>query len=102
MGPSDRLPALDGPRSLRRTNIYKPSRIAGNGMTLEDDAQRYSRREFIKRVIASGAVASAAVAMGSMAGCASRRAAVAGSVERLVSARPVEPYGRRNRCPGRP
>lgn len=54
-------------------------------MTLEDDAQRYSRREFIKRVIASGAVASAAVAMGSMAGCASRRAAVAGSVERLVS-----------------
>ena len=54
-------------------------------MTLEDDAQRYSRREFIKRVIASGAVASAAVAMGGMAGCASRRAAVAGSVERLVS-----------------
>lgn len=54
-------------------------------MTLEDDAQRYSRREFIKRVIASGAVASAAVAMGGMAGCASRRGAVAGSVERLVS-----------------
>ena len=54
-------------------------------MTLEDDAQRYSRREFIKRVIASGAVASAAVAMGGMAGCVSRRAAVAGSVERLVS-----------------
>jgi aerobic-type carbon monoxide dehydrogenase small subunit (CoxS/CutS family) len=54
-------------------------------MTLEDDAQRYSRREFIKRVIASGAVASAAVTLGGMAGCASHRAAVAGGVERLVS-----------------
>jgi aerobic-type carbon monoxide dehydrogenase small subunit (CoxS/CutS family) len=54
-------------------------------MNLEDDARRVSRREFIKRVIASGAVASAAVAMGGLAGCATRRAAVAGSVERLVS-----------------
>jgi aerobic-type carbon monoxide dehydrogenase small subunit (CoxS/CutS family) len=54
-------------------------------MNLEDDARRVSRREFIKRVIASGAVASAAVAMGGMAGCATRRAAVAGGVERLVS-----------------
>lgn len=51
-------------------------------MIPEDDAGRVSRREFIKRVIASGAVASAA---GFMAGCAPRRAAVAGSVERLVS-----------------
>ena len=55
-------------------------------MTLEDDARRVSRREFIKRVIASGAVASSAAFMaGGLAGCATRRAAVAGSVERLVS-----------------
>jgi aerobic-type carbon monoxide dehydrogenase small subunit (CoxS/CutS family) len=46
----------------------------------------YSRREFIKRVIASGAVASSAsFVMGGLGGCAPRRAAVAGSVERLIS-----------------
>lgn len=51
----------------------------------EDEAIRYSRREFIKRVIASGAVASAATYVyGGLAGCA-RRGAVAGGVERLVS-----------------
>jgi len=50
------------------------------------DARRVSRREFIKRVIASGAVASSASFMaGGLAGCTPRRAAVAGSVERLVS-----------------
>ena len=49
-------------------------------------AARVSRREFIKRVIASGAVASSASFMvGGLAGCTPRRAAVAGSVERLVS-----------------
>ena len=52
----------------------------------EGEARRLSRREFIKRVIASGAVASSASFMvGGMAGCTPRRAAVAGSVERLLS-----------------
>jgi len=51
----------------------------------DDEATRYSRREFIKRVIASGAVASAATYVyGGLAGCA-RRGAIAGGVERLVS-----------------
>ena len=53
-----------------------------------DEASRYSRREFIKRVIASGAVASAATyVFGGMQGCSSRgtvASAVAGSVERLI------------------
>jgi aerobic-type carbon monoxide dehydrogenase small subunit (CoxS/CutS family) len=50
------------------------------------EARRVSRREFIKRVIASGAVASSAsFVMGGMAGCTPRRSAVAGSVERLLS-----------------
>jgi len=52
----------------------------------EGVARRLSRREFIKRVIASGAVASSASFMvGGMAGCTPRLAAVAGSVERLLS-----------------
>ena len=51
-------------------------------MTVQSD---FSRREFIKRVIASGAVASSAsFVMGGLSGCAPRRV-VAGSVERLVS-----------------
>jgi aerobic-type carbon monoxide dehydrogenase small subunit (CoxS/CutS family) len=51
----------------------------------EDDATRSTRREFIKRVIASGAVASAATYVyGGLSGCA-RQAVVAGAVERLVS-----------------
>ncbi len=51
----------------------------------EDEATRYSRREFIKRVIASGAVASAATYVyGGLAGCA-KRGSVSGGVERLVS-----------------
>jgi aerobic-type carbon monoxide dehydrogenase small subunit (CoxS/CutS family) len=49
-------------------------------------ASRVSRREFIKRVIASGAVASSAsFVMGGLSGCAPGRRQVAGSVERLVS-----------------
>jgi aerobic-type carbon monoxide dehydrogenase small subunit (CoxS/CutS family) len=59
-----------------------------NGPTLEaePESRRLSRREFIKRVIASGAVASSAsFVMGGLAGCASRPASVAGSVERLIS-----------------
>lgn len=51
----------------------------------DDEASRYSRREFIKRVIASGAVASAATYIyGGLHGC-SNKGAVAGGVERLVS-----------------
>jgi aerobic-type carbon monoxide dehydrogenase small subunit (CoxS/CutS family) len=53
-----------------------------------EEASRYSRREFIKRVIASGAVASsAAYVFGGLQGCSSRGtvgAAVAGGVERLI------------------
>ncbi len=50
----------------------------------------YSRREFIKRVIASGAVASSsAYLFGNLAGCTpqerSARAALAGAAERLIS-----------------
>lgn len=45
-----------------------------------------SRREFIKRIIASGAVASSASFMaGGLAGCSTPRQAVAGSVERLLT-----------------
>lgn len=53
----------------------------------ESGARRSSRREFIKRVIASGAIASSAsFFMGSgLASCTSRRAVVAGSVGRLIS-----------------
>jgi aerobic-type carbon monoxide dehydrogenase small subunit (CoxS/CutS family) len=54
----------------------------------DDEASRYTRREVIKRVIASGAVASAATyVFGGLQGCSSRStvgATVAGSVERLV------------------
>jgi aerobic-type carbon monoxide dehydrogenase small subunit (CoxS/CutS family) len=53
-----------------------------------EEASRYSRREFIKRVIASGAVASsAAYVFGGLQGCSSRGtvgAAVAGGIERLI------------------
>jgi len=45
-----------------------------------------SRREFIKRVIASGAVASSVSFMaGGLAGCSTQRATVAGGVERLLT-----------------
>ncbi len=47
---------------------------------------RSSRREFIKRVIASGAVASSASFMvGGLAGCSTRRVGAPGAVERLLS-----------------
>ena len=47
---------------------------------------RHSRREFIKRVIASGAVASSAsFVFGGLSGCTPSRRAVAGSVERLIA-----------------
>ena len=54
----------------------------------DEEVSRHSRREFIKRVIASGAVASAATyVFGGMQGCSSRgtvTSTVAGSVERLA------------------
>src|SRR5688572_26176465 len=50
-----------------------------------DAASGYSRREFIKRVIASGAVVSAAAYVyGGLAGCA-KKGRSAGGVERLLS-----------------
>jgi aerobic-type carbon monoxide dehydrogenase small subunit (CoxS/CutS family) len=54
---------------------------------MNDEASRYSRREFIKRVIASGAVASAATYIyGGLSGCSTKgQSLVAGGVERLVS-----------------
>ena len=54
----------------------------------DDASSRYSRREFIKRVIASGAVASSATyVFGGLAGCRSSGTAptvAAGSVARLI------------------
>jgi aerobic-type carbon monoxide dehydrogenase small subunit (CoxS/CutS family) len=50
-----------------------------------DAASRYTRREFIKRVIAAGAVASAAAYVyGGLTGC-SRKASLSGGIERLIS-----------------
>ena len=55
-------------------------------MTEEEERVRLSRREFIKRVIASGAVASAATYVyGGLSGCAKRPGPVAGGVERLIA-----------------
>jgi aerobic-type carbon monoxide dehydrogenase small subunit (CoxS/CutS family) len=49
-------------------------------------SRRHSRREFIKRVIASGAVASSGTfILGGLSGCTPGRRALAGSVERLLS-----------------
>ena len=64
-----------------RGNLVTESELA-----VDSESRRLSRREFIKRVIASGAVASSAsFVMGGLAGCTPRKAAVAGSVERLIS-----------------
>ena len=59
-----------------------------DGSIADDGSEhrRHSRREFIKRVIASGAVASAAgFGLGNLSGCSTSRRVMAGSVERLVS-----------------
>ena len=58
-----------------------------DGHSADDHAgRRHSRREFIKRVIASGAVASSSGALlGGLTACTPGRAVVAGSVERLLS-----------------
>jgi aerobic-type carbon monoxide dehydrogenase small subunit (CoxS/CutS family) len=52
---------------------------------IETEAARLSRREFIKRVIASGAVASSSLYMFGCSGNSGSRSAVAGGVERLIS-----------------
>lgn len=59
---------------------------AGAETSVSPAAGRSSRREFIKRIIASGAVASSASFMlGGLAGCTTARAPVAGGVERLLT-----------------
>jgi aerobic-type carbon monoxide dehydrogenase small subunit (CoxS/CutS family) len=56
-----------------------------NEPTAAEIAARYSRREFIKRVIASGATVSAAAYLyGGLTGC-SRKGRAAGAVERLIT-----------------
>ena len=65
---------------------FKGISVIGPGADPGADTRRLSRREFIKRVIASGAVASSAsFVMGGMSGCAPRRAVTGGGVERLIS-----------------
>lgn len=65
---------------------FRDIQVAESVVTVDSESRRLSRREFIKRVIASGAVASSAsFVMGGLAGCTPRKAAVAGSVERLIS-----------------
>jgi aerobic-type carbon monoxide dehydrogenase small subunit (CoxS/CutS family) len=54
-------------------------------VTVETEASRLSRREFIKRVIASGAVASSSLYVFGCARPPGARSAVAGGVERLLS-----------------
>ena len=68
-----------------------PERIPGAPVAGADSPARAtaggtSRREFIKRIIASGAVASSAsFAFGGLAGCSAPRAALGGGVERLLT-----------------
>jgi len=71
----------------RRLSLLRSGGQNMGELLAETEARRLSRREFIKRVIASGAVASSAsFVMGGLAGCAPRtRAALAGAVERLIS-----------------
>lgn len=60
--------------------------VAGADSPARTSAGGTSRREFIKRIIASGAVASSAsFVFGGVAGCSSPRAAVGGGVERLLT-----------------
>ena len=56
------------------------------GFQTAEDQLRLNRREMIKRIVASGAVASAtAFLYGGLAACGRRHASPAGGVERLVS-----------------
>jgi aerobic-type carbon monoxide dehydrogenase small subunit (CoxS/CutS family) len=58
----------------------------GSSAEPASEHRRHTRREFIKRVIASGAVASSAgFVAGGLSGCAPNRSAVSGAVERLIS-----------------
>lgn len=60
--------------------------MQGHRAAFGSDGSGHSRREFIKRVIASGAVAAAGgFTLGGLSGCAPSRRTVAGSVERLVT-----------------
>lgn len=53
---------------------------------VDDEVARMTRRELIKRIIASGAVASGALYLyGGLAGCARGHGRAAGAVERLIS-----------------
>ena len=57
-----------------------------SGVRTPDEELRLTRREMIKRIVASGAVASASTLVyGGLAGCGSRQGFPAGGVERLVS-----------------
>jgi aerobic-type carbon monoxide dehydrogenase small subunit (CoxS/CutS family) len=61
------------------------SLLPGTDSAAQDSASRYTRREFIKRVIATGAVASAAAYVyGGLTAC-SRKASLSGGIERLIS-----------------
>ena len=56
------------------------------GLKTPEEELRLTRREMIKRVVASGAVASAtALLYGGLTGCARQPASTAGAVERLLS-----------------
>ena len=70
---------------MKDPTIYSPPQDdAADGPSVS--TSKVSRRNFIKGVIASGAVAgSAGFLFAGMGGCSSERGAVAGSVERLLS-----------------
>jgi aerobic-type carbon monoxide dehydrogenase small subunit (CoxS/CutS family) len=56
------------------------------GFQTPEEELRLTRREMIKRIVASGAVASASAFLyGGLAGCARQRGSPAGGVERLIS-----------------
>jgi aerobic-type carbon monoxide dehydrogenase small subunit (CoxS/CutS family) len=65
--------------------MSEPTVAGTSGPNIIDRPSGHSRREFIKRVIASGAAVSAAAYMyGGLTGC-SRKGRAAGGVERLIS-----------------
>ena len=68
------------------TRIGTTAPLSVPALAPEDEAVRLSRRELIKRIIASGAVASASsYVYGGLAGCARAAGAATGGVERLIS-----------------
>ncbi len=63
-----------------------PSPLEISGLRTPEEELRLTRRELIKRIVASGAVASASTFVyGGLAGCGSQRGSPAGGVERLIS-----------------